>query len=53
MNQQQEIHRLEEEIAHLKEYLLSDCCRQCADIIKKIDDYELEIQVLREKISNQ
>lgn len=40
------IQKLEEEIAHLKEYLLSDCCRQCSDIISKIDKYRQEIEEL-------
>lgn len=45
-----EIKRLEEEVHHLKEYLLSDCCRQCSEIILKIDKYELEIQDLKKNL---
>ena len=51
MSQQSEIQKLEEEIAHLKEYLLSDCCRQCSQIIEKIENYNKEIDNLR-KVSN-
>jgi hypothetical protein len=46
MNHQTKIQQLEEEIAHLKEYLLSDCCRQCSEIISKIDKYREEITLL-------
>lgn len=37
---------LEEEIHHLREYLFSDCCRQCEYIAKKIEDYQKEIEKL-------
>jgi hypothetical protein len=46
------IKTLEEEIEHLKEYLLSDCCRQCVDIISKIDKYQIEITELKTKLEN-
>ena len=41
---QEEIKRLKEEIWHLDEYLLSDCCRQCAYIVETIESLKKEIE---------
>jgi hypothetical protein len=43
---QEKIIKLQEEIHLLKEYLLSDCCKQCAEIINKIEKYEAELKTL-------
>ena len=42
----EKIKALEEEIHQLREYLFSDCCRQCEYIVKKIEDYQKEIEIL-------
>lgn len=42
----EKIKRIKDEIHHLKEYLLSDCCKQCAEIVSKIEDYQNEIKHL-------
>lgn len=41
-----EIKKLKEEIASLKEYLLSDCCKQCDYIVNKIEEYQKEVERL-------
>jgi hypothetical protein len=41
-----EIKKLKEEIVYLKEYLLSDCCKQCSFIVNKIEKYQKEIELL-------
>jgi hypothetical protein len=47
MNQNQaKIENLKDEIHHLKEYLLSDCCRQCSEIVSKIEQYQKELYQL-------
>lgn len=43
---QEKIEELKDEIFHLKEYLLSDCCKQCAEIVSKIESYQHEIRQL-------
>jgi hypothetical protein len=48
--QQKEINRLKEKIHELQEYLLSDCCRQCLVLIKTIEDYQKEIEILQSQI---
>lgn len=53
MNQNEKIKSLTDEIHHLKEYLLSDCCKQCADIIDKIEQYQQDIERLKQKINFQ
>lgn len=42
----EEIKKLKEEIASLKEYLLSDCCKQCDYIVNKIEEYQKEVERL-------
>lgn len=42
----EEIRRLKEEIVSLKEYLLSDCCKQCDYIVNKIEEYQKEVERL-------
>lgn len=42
----EKIKRIKDEIHHLQEYLLSDCCKQCAEIVSKIEDYQNEIKHL-------
>lgn len=42
----EKIANLKDEIHHLKEYLLSDCCRQCTEIVSKIEKYQNEIKEL-------
>ena len=53
MNQKEseKIKNLEDEISHLKEYLISDCCKQCSDIINKIEQHQQEIQKLQGKMN--
>jgi hypothetical protein len=53
MNQKEseKIKSLKDEIHHLKEYLVSDCCKQCSDIINKIEQHQQEIQKLQEKMN--
>lgn len=46
----EKIANLKDEIQHLKEYLLSDCCRQCSEIISKIEKYEKEIKDIEDKM---
>lgn len=48
----EEIRRIKDEIHSLKEYLLSDCCRQCAEIITKIEKYESEIRTLETQLNS-
>jgi hypothetical protein len=43
------IKNLKDEINHLKEYLLSDCCRQCSEIVSKIEEYEKKIKKLTDE----
>lgn len=43
---QKKIKDLKDEIHHLKEYLLSDCCRQCSEIVSKIEKYQEELHIL-------
>lgn len=49
-NLKEKIANLKDEIHHLKEYLLSDCCRQCSEIINKIEKYEQEVKDLEDKM---
>jgi uncharacterized protein YutD len=42
----QEIKNLEEEISNLREYLFSDCCKQCQYIVNKINQYEEQLHKL-------
>lgn len=45
-NKKERLEKIRDEIHHLKEYLLSDCCKQCAEIVSKIEDYQNEIMQL-------
>ena len=45
-----QIKHLKEKIHELREYLISDCCRQCDAIIKTIENYQREIQKLQTQI---
>lgn len=49
-SRKEKIANLKDEIHHLKEYLLSDCCRQCSEIISKIEKYEQEVRDLEDKM---
>lgn len=49
-NEKEKIASLKDEIHHLKEYLLSDCCRQCSEIIAKIEKHEKELKDLEDKM---
>jgi hypothetical protein len=42
-----QINHLKEKIHELREYLVSDCCRQCLGIIKTIEDYQNDINQLQ------
>ena len=41
------ISHLKEKIYELREYLAADCCRQCLDIIKTIEEYQNDINRLQ------
>ena len=43
----EKIKSLKDEIYHLKEYLYSDCCKKCADIVLKIEQYQQQIESLQ------
>ena len=43
------IKSLKDEIYHLREYLYSDCCKKCADIVLKIEQYQKEIEKLQKE----
>lgn len=49
INPKEKIEKIKDDIFHLKEYLLSDCCKQCADIVAKIEQYQNEIQFLEKQ----
>jgi hypothetical protein len=49
---QKKIENLKDEIHHLREYLLSDCCRQCLEIVSKIEEHEKELYQLETIYSN-
>jgi hypothetical protein len=46
-NQEKLISHLKEKIHELREYLVSDCCRQCLGIIKTIEEYQNDINRLQ------
>jgi hypothetical protein len=48
-NPNEKIKKLEEELNSLREYLLSDCCRQCGYIVNKIEEYEKKIKKLTDE----
>lgn len=43
---EEEVKKLKEQVSSLKEYLLSDCCKQCDYIVEKIQEYQKEIERL-------
>jgi len=49
INPKEKIEKIKDDIFHLKEYLLSDCCKQCADIVAKIEQYQNEIHFLEKQ----
>jgi len=49
---QKKIENLKDEIHHLREYLLSDCCRQCLEIVSKIEEHKKELYQLETIYSN-
>ena len=52
-NLKETISNLKNEIYHLKEYLVSDCCRQCSEIISKIEKHQQEIKELEENLTHE
>lgn len=48
-NPKEKIEKIKDNIFHLKEYLLSDCCKQCAEIVTKIEQYQNEIHLLEKQ----
>jgi hypothetical protein len=40
------IENLKERIHELEEYLISDCCQKCIEIINTIQEYQKEIELL-------
>jgi hypothetical protein len=44
-----EIQNLKERIHELEEYLISDCCKQCVGIIKTVEKYQEQIELLKNK----
>jgi hypothetical protein len=53
MNQKEseKIKSLKDEIHHLKEYLVSDCCKKCFEIVSKIEAYQKEIEKIHSSIN--
>lgn len=49
INPKEKIEKIKDDIFHLKEYLLSDCCKQCAEIVAKIEQYQNEIHFLEKQ----
>lgn len=51
-NIHEEIKKIQEEIYTLKEYLLSDCCKQCSEIVDRIERYQTEIIQLKTQLAD-
>jgi len=49
--EREKIKSLKDEIHHLEEYLLSDCCEKCFEIVSKIEAYQKEIEKIQSSIN--